>query len=161
MSCTHAVVPLIVVASVACATAGSRHARSCTLAPADSVYLAHGPVYLECAVDQRARVRSRGQRPYFEPSAPLPGGEACFSVEIQFVVDGTGLPELETARVVRTNDMAFSRAVLATLATWRYYPARKNGVPVRQIVREKRTMAVQVVVVRSGDVPRPGRPPRC
>lgn len=153
---------LTIAVSTGCAGATARARRtSCALAPADSTYLATGPVYRDCAVDQRARPRGPGVRPEFRPSSPPLGGTACYSAELEFVVDTTGAPELETARVVRTNDATFGDAVLATLLNWRYDPARKDGIAVRQIVREKRSMAVQVVAVREGQIPRAGRPPRC
>ncbi|MGH8543569.1 MAG: energy transducer TonB [Gammaproteobacteria bacterium] len=150
---------LILAACTACASAPAR--GSCALAPADSAYLAAGPVYPECAVDQRARRLTRDVRPDFRPSDPPPGGTACYTAEIEFVVSVTGSPEVETARVVRTSNPRFADAVLATLPRWRYQPARIRGTAVRQVVREKQSMAVQVVVVRAGDIPRPGRPPLC
>lgn len=131
---------LIVSVPIACAPVSSRPGlAACALSPADSVHLAGGPVYRD----------------------PPPGGKACYTTRIEFVVDTAGRPEPATTRVMRTNNPAFSDAVVATLPTWRYQPARKNGVAVRQIVREERSMAVEVVVVRPGDVPRPGRPPPC
>jgi len=154
---------LLTITAVGACAGATRQAGhgSCALAPADSIYLAGGPVYRECAVERRARRLNQGERPEFRPTDPPFGGAACYSAEIEFVVDTTGTPELQTARVVRTNNPNFAEAVLVTLPRWRYQSARNNGLPVRQIVREKQAMAVQVVVVRQGQVPRPGRPPRC
>ena len=146
----------------ACAGATSRAGQArCVLTHADSAYLASAPVYRDCAVDRRARLLTTAVRPEFSPSSRPAGGTACYSAQIEFVVDSAGVPELATARVVRTNNPSFADAVLATVPGWRYLPALKNGIPVRQIVRENQSMAVQVMQVRAGDVPRPGRAPRC
>ena len=156
------IVLALIIASAACA-AGASHARqaSCALAPADSTYLVRGPVYRDCAVDRRARLLTTDVRLEFEPPGPPAEGTACYRAQIEFVVDSAGVPESETANIVRTNDPAFANAVLATLPRWRYQPARKNGVAVRQVVRENQSMAIQVVRVRAGDIPRPGRAPPC
>jgi hypothetical protein len=148
---------------LACASAPANREATCELVPADSQYLVGGPVYHDCAVDQRARLRGRAVYPdNFEPQLPLTEpGERCYRVDLQFVVDTSGAPELGTAQVVRTNHPECAEAVMATLPKWRFRPALRGGVPVRQIVREKQEMAVQVVTVVAGDVPRLGRPPRC
>ena len=133
---------------LACASAPVDRDAMCDLVPADSQYLMGGPVYRECAVDQRARTRGRAVYPEtFEPRMPMGPGTKCYTADLEFVVDTTGTPELATAQVVRTNHPEYADAVLATLSRWRYRPARRGGVPVRQIVRQKREMAVQVVVV--------------
>ena len=77
-------------------------------------------------------------------------------------MDATGIPELETARILRTNDASYANAVLRALARWRYELARANGMLVRQIGEEKAVLGVGVVVVRAGETPRaPVRPPTC
>ena len=139
------------------ATAGGRR-TACLLAPADSVYLRFGPVYPECAVDQRARLLGTPPRLDFRPP---PGGKACYTAEVEFVVDTAGIPQLDTVKVIRANDPSFLDAVLRVLPSWRYAAARLNGVPVRQIIRAKQGMAVRLVVVREGQRPSPGRPPNC
>jgi hypothetical protein len=145
-------------AFLACAhSRAPRTTSSCALAATDSVYLAGGPVYRPCAVDRAARLRTRNVRIDFQPTPPLPTA-SCYSVQLEFVVAATGVPELETARLVRANNAAYGDAVLASLGQWRYEPARKDGVPVRQIVRETRSVAYRVVAVGSAQVT---RPPSC
>jgi hypothetical protein len=124
-------------------------------------YLARGPVYRDCAVDRRARLLTTNGRPQFQPPTPPLAGTACYSAQIEVVVDSAGVPELETVRVVRANDPAFADAVLASLPRWRYQPALKSGVAVRQVVRETQTIAVEVVLVRAGETPRPRRALPC
>jgi len=147
--------------TLACAGATANPNAACELAPADSQYLLTGPVYQDCAVDQPARHRGREIYPEtFEPRIPLSElTDQCYRAAIEFVVDTTGAPELATARVVRTNHPEFADAVLATLPRWRYRPARKDGVAVRQIVREERALAIRLVVRGQGVPPTP--PPRC
>jgi hypothetical protein len=159
-----ALVSAIAGVMVACASAssGGNRAAACSLAPGDTVYLRGGVIYRECAVDKRARVIDHSARPDFRASSPLPGGQACYRADVEFVVDATGAPEPETARVLRTNNPTYGEAVLRALALWRYQPALLNGMPVRQIVQEKSAMGVAVVVVPAGQVPRPPqRPPTC
>ena len=72
---------------------------------------------------------------------------------LRFVVDTNGVPEQATARIVRSNDAAFGQAVLNSLSRWRYQPATRGGVRVRQVVQEGRAFAAQVVAVRMS----PGR----
>lgn len=160
-SLTRALPLMAALAGVACAGATTQGSReSCVLTYSDSVYLAGGPVYRGCAVDRRARLEPSNVRPNFEPTSTTVGS-TCYSVLIELVVDPTGRPEPETAKVVRTNNDAFAAAVLAIMPQWRYQPARKDGAAVRQIVQERYVIAAQVMRVRAGDIPRPGPSPRC
>jgi hypothetical protein len=151
-----------VMAACASASSSGNRAAACSLAPGDTVYLRAGVIYRECAVDKRARAIDHSARPDFRPSSPVPGGQACYRADVEFVVDTTGLPEAETARVLRTNNPSYAESVLRALALWRYQPASLNGSPVRQIVQEKSAMGVAVVVVPAGQIPRPPqRSPTC
>jgi len=82
----------------------------------------------------------------------------CYSADLEFVVDSTGRPETSTARVVRANDSNYAQAVLATVPSWRYEPASRDGMPVRQIVTSHQA-AAQVVVSAPAGSPPPVRPP--
>ncbi len=149
------------VAACAGATTGARRAP-CPLAATDSTYLVSGPVYRDCAVDRRAHLRNPQVRPDFQAPQLPPGGSACYSVVIELVVDTAGVPEAGTAHVVTTNNPVLADAVLSTVPRWRYDPARIGGAPVRQIVRERRVVGVQVVAVPAGAVPSPpSRRPLC
>ena len=152
---------MIVCVSVGCASGGkppvSGERGSCSLRAADSALARSGPVYRDCAVDREARLLTSNVRMDFTPSR-----SNCYAAEIEVVVDAQGVPEMTTARVVRTTDGAFAEAALATLARHRYEPARVNGQPVRQIVmyQPKLTGTVtRVVVTGSGSQP-PPPPPR-
>lgn len=143
---------LAIVALVGCASSGgSTTPANCTLMKQDSAYLAGGPVYRECAVDEPAR-RLNSIAPDFRPSEIPRSGKQCFSAQIEFVVDMEGMPEASTARLVRTNNPQYGEAVLAIVQRLRYSPASKDGVPVRQIVQHRSMGAI--AVTQGGPPPR-------
>ncbi|HSA56680.1 MAG TPA: hypothetical protein VLE53_13305 [Gemmatimonadaceae bacterium] len=154
--------------ALACASGGTRAAAACESQPADSVYQGSEPAWRACAVERPARLLSPGQRINWQPpGGPALSGTRCFVAQLEFVVDSAGLPEPGTARVVHSNEPGFAQAVLASLPDWRYRPALRAGVPVRQIVSERRTSALvtRIVAVPAGSgppsVPPPTSPPRC
>ena len=111
-------------------TAARADAKPCDRSDQDSSSYAHVPLYRECAVDVKARPNGRAARPEFMP--PKTDG-GCYFVAIEVVVDSSGIPEPRTARVLRTNDSMFATAVLSTIPTFGFSPARIGGVAVRQI----------------------------
>lgn len=140
-------------------------ARACALTAADSAHLARGPLFRECGVDTPAKAIAN--KLIYTPSLgagtrPSPG-VTCYAAEVEFVVGVDGRPEPETIRLVRTNDAALGQSLVASAAGWRYTPARVDGVLVRQIVSERRGIALQVAVVGSGgnSPARSALPPRC
>jgi hypothetical protein len=155
----------IVIAAAACASANGKSAsRSpCPLLERDSVFVpGSSPVYRDCAVDRTARLLTTDVRPDFRPTTPR---STCYSVDLEFVVDPTGKPEAGTAHIVRANDQEFGASVLASLTSWKFDPAMRGGVPVRQIVTEHKSVSTVVVAVRQGSGPPSGppsqRPPSC
>ncbi|HEY2378119.1 MAG TPA: hypothetical protein VGH98_19240 [Gemmatimonadaceae bacterium] len=160
----HLLIFAIAAAAGSCASGsnGAASRAACALESGDSVYLVRGPVYRDCAVDERAAVIDRSGHPNFSPSSPPPGGRACYTAEVEFVVDTQGIPEMETVKLVRTNNPDYAQAAVPVVAGWRYKPAILHGVPVRQIVHESETMAVAVVAAPAGETPRPPtRAPLC
>lgn len=142
------------ISMAACAgRSGSSRAEACALTESDSTYLALGRVYRDCAVDHRAQVVDRSAHADFQPRPQ--GLSSCYTAEIEFVVSASGVPEIEEAKVLRTNDPSFAQAALAAMARWRYKPADIDGLPVRQIVREKMKIGVVLVAVPAGQTPRP------
>lgn len=140
-----------ILATAACASSPARTASDgCALGPADSAYTAGSPLYLECAVDTPAEVVA-APIDYVPASRPLPArpGVTCYTAEVQFVVGMDGRPEPETVRLLRTNDSALGLALLQGVPAWRYKPARRDGMPVRQLVRERRSIALAVTVSSS------------
>lgn len=136
----------------ACASGGTNGARAdrrCTLRPTDSVFARGGSVYRDCAVDREARLITRDIRPDYA------AGRGCNSAVVEFVVGTDGLPEVETVRTVRSTSTSFARSVIEIVPRLRYEPALADGVRVRQIVAEERSVAVVVVVARAGSAPPP------
>lgn len=148
-------------AALACASTGGGSGATregCGLRASDSVYAATGPVYRDCAVDSKATLLVANQRIDFQP--PPRSATACYSAEVEFVVDANGSPEMQTARIVRSTDQSFGQAVLTAVAGWRYKPAEREGHRVRQIVEDRRMAQSMVVVVPAGSPPPSGPPPR-
>jgi hypothetical protein len=139
-----------------CATARQPGAReSCALRSRDSTYAAGRPVYRDCAVDRPARFTNTNVLPDWRP--PTSSSNSCYSVEMEFVVDEAGRVERETATVVQASDRSFANAWMTTLGEWKFEPAVRGGVRVRQIVTMKRS--AQTAVVRSSSPVGTGRPP--
>jgi len=151
---------MFAVSLVACAGASqSSGTRSCVLSAADSVFLQGGAVYPSCAVDRRVKVITSRQ-PDFRPE--LTFNEECYSAEFEFVVDATGVPEVDAARQLHANNPNFAAAALIALAQWRYEPAYLNGAPVRQVTTQRFGLAAVRVAVPAGGIPRPpNRMPKC
>lgn len=150
---------LCLVLAAACASAVSTPSAApraaCPLGSADSVVVSGGAVYRDCAVDRKAQLRTtRVKMDFTFPSHPR-----CYSAEVEFVVDTAGLVEMQTVRVVTTNDTPFARALIAILPKYRYDPARIAGRPVRQMVTEQRKDYTEMVRVVVGTTPTPGPPP--
>lgn len=134
----------------------------CTLAAADSVHLAAGPLYPACAVDQRARPVTASRQLDLGPfRTTAQGRDACYAAEVQVVVGVDGRVEQGTARLLRTNDPRFGEAVLASVEGWSFEPALLGGRPVRQVAHEGVRVATVPVAARVGEVMRPPEVPNC
>lgn len=163
MTVRFAVFAGLAIAMTACSSATrTTGAAACTIASADSVFLERGPVYRDCAVDQRAQFLDQSARPDFRPDVSLTFREACYIAEFEFVVDESGAPETEDARILHSNNPAFADAARQALSRWRYRPALLNGVAVRQITTAKFGLKAVVVTAPAGQTPRPPvRAPVC
>jgi hypothetical protein len=136
--------------------------KPCDRSDQDSSGYTHLPLYRACAVDVKARPRGTGARPDFTPPRTVGG---CYFVAIEVVVDTSGTPEPGTARVLRTNDSMFANAVMSTIPTFGFTPARIGGTPVRQIFELSTAMTTQLsksATDRTGPTgPTAGRRPPC
>lgn len=143
----------------ACSTRREASAGSpCVLTDSDMVS-GVAPVYRECGVDRKARLTQNAPvdyRPAIVARSPSQA-DMCYIAEVEFVVDTEGVPERPTIRLIRATDPAYGNAVLGTVSKWRYAPALKEDLPVRQLVRERRTMAVGAAPT----VANPGARPNC
>ena len=142
------------VIAVGCVTTPRSHRTECELAESDLAFTIDRPVYRDCSVDRPARfVGNGGTRLNFQtPSQPPP----CISADLVFVVDSTGKPETSTARLDRGGYRAFGEALIATLDSWSYEPAIRDGIPVRQIVKSHHSATTAPA---SDGSPRRGVPP--
>ena len=149
----------VIILTAACASSGtsagtaSAAIESCELQPKDSVYARLGPVYRDCAVTTKATMISTGVHPDYTP----PRGTTCFTAEYEFVVTSTGLVDVATARLVKTNNQQFADAMKSMLPRLKYEPAKRDGVAVSQITTYKDGGQVMTVVVPAGSPP-PSRP---
>lgn len=129
--------------------------NDCALRAQDTVFVARGVVYRDCAVDVKARVLSRITPDY----SATPGG--CASAMLEFVVDTAGRADVATARVVRSNNALFAESVMRTISQVRFAPATRDGVKVQQILVYGLTSSSVVVRVSAGSPPPPrGTMPR-
>lgn len=73
------------------------------------------------------------------PSYPIALAEYGFagSVELQYVVDTLGRPEVEDMRVLATSNRGFVQSALRAVAKCRFIPAESAGRPVRQLVTQR------------------------
>ena len=77
--CCLTAMPVVAACASASMTGGQSH---CALTARDSLYLAEGPVYRDCAVERRATPVDQSARPELDLTEPPPGGKACYSVEL-------------------------------------------------------------------------------
>ena len=73
------------------------------------------------------------------PLAKLPRDAEIASgrVDVQFAVDQAGCVDMRTVTVLESNNRDATEAVKRVLPLYRYSPAVRNGVPVRQWVIER------------------------
>ena len=113
--------------------------------------------YRDCEADQPARLR-RDVKPSFQ----FTGQQTCAIAVIAFVVDTTGVPDTTMAWVLQTDTPEYASRLVRSLREWRYTPAQHQGVPVRQVVRERRAIEndrLPFTVRERGAPPPPPRPP--
>lgn len=150
------VIPLALATACSSSREGSA-SRGCELSAADSVFIRDQPLFRSCAVDRAVKaVHTRVEI----PTGTSLSGQTCFVAEVQFVVGTDGRPEAGTVRLIRGGGDAYGNAVLASAPGWVYTPATRGGIPVRQLVRERRVLALRVTRSdASGAMVRSSTPP--
>jgi hypothetical protein len=137
-------------------------APPCDRADQDTSHYLHIPLYRACAVYVQARPISTDLRPDF---VPTPGGRTCYAAVIEVAIDTRGLPEVGTARVLRTNDARYAQAALAAVPNVSFEPAVLGGRRVRQIVQLRQSLVVRRRRRTDGpsgpDLPMPSAPMPC
>jgi hypothetical protein len=150
---------MAIVVITLCSACAARTAQPSTCEPVPAEFALVGQtVYRDCDVDRKARSPRGVPRLHFTPSA----GQTCFRAIIDVVVDSTGRPVPETARVARSTDPSFAAAAVNSLEGMRYEPALKDGRPVPQLVRVDLAMIGVRAAGAAGPLRRPPRgPPPC
>jgi len=147
---------IVAVVSVGAACASSNRRSNCEPVPAAAMIGAHTVVYRDCDVDSRPTISSTMLR--VQGYTPNPG-TSCANALIEFVVDSTGRPDVATAKTARATDQKLADAMISTLGSLRYRPAKRDGHAVASYTSWGVTLAA-FVVGRAGSGPPPPSP-RC
>lgn len=94
--------------------------------------------FLDFQVEQAARVKVQNapQYPNHLQRAQITG-----TVLVQFVVDEAGTPQMDTFKVLRSSDAAFSESVRRAVSKSAFFPAEIKGKKVKQLVQQPYTFA--------------------
>jgi hypothetical protein len=126
--------------SLAAPASSEAQRRGCT--PVDSTWSDFGTVLAECEVDKKAKVRGT-LRINFNPS-PSTSVQPCYKAVVEIVIDENGAPIVPSARVVRTTDTEYAKAVLEAVQAAKYYMAEKDKTPVKQLLVVDQSMMPMV-----------------
>lgn len=151
-------IAVLVLASLAGSAAAQRRGGRCIGAPPDTTTTGPNTIYRSCDVDRAAKL-TKSVRPAFDPDTEHPVPQ-CVRAEVEFVVGVDGIPETSGAHVVSGNSTVLADAVIAALPGFRYTPAVRDGLPVRQWARFKWSISVSVISSGSAAAD-PGRAPLC
>jgi protein TonB len=88
--------------------------------------------YFDFEVDKQAVPYPTNPTPLYPPALASAGVGG--DVISQFVIDTTGYVEMNTFKVVRSDNDLFTASVKAILPTCRFYPAMRHGRSVRELV---------------------------
>lgn len=94
---------------------------------------ASNQTFLDFQVEQPVKIKTAASPIY--PSRLRDAGIEG-SVIVQFIVDENGRAEMESFKVLRSNDNAFSEAVKKAVSQTSYLPAELQGRKVRQLVQQ-------------------------
>jgi periplasmic protein TonB len=89
--------------------------------------------YLDFQVETTVRIKTAVSPVYPESlrSARVEG-----QVIVQFVVDERGQAQMNTFKVLKSNDSRFSDAVKTAVSAMQFHPAQMNGTKVKQLVQQ-------------------------
>ena len=92
-------------------------------------------VYSALQVDQMVERFEGSAAPVYPPELVRTGTEGL--VDATYVVDTTGRVDTATVHVLQSDDSLFTESVRTALAQMRFRPAKRAGVPVRQLVGQR------------------------
>lgn len=121
----------------------------------DTTFAVAMTVYRACAVDREARAVGRRLETDFRPTGTSP---LCYRAIVEFVVDEKGQTVPSTARVVRSSDSRYARAVIEAVPRWRFTPASRDGTPVAQVVQIDQWIQAMIRASGQPSPPPPSRP---
>ena len=98
-----------------------------------------GQTYLDFQVEQPVRVRN-AVAPVYPPR--LRRDKTVGEVVVQFVVDERGSAQMNSFKVIRSNDAEFSEAVRRAVSMTQFIPAEIGGRKVRMLVQQPFHFAV-------------------
>ncbi len=126
----HLCIEASVAIFVACAHPASAPApRACQRYDVDPSWTSRAPVYQSCDVDVPAQIVSETRI----DRRSL--GCEDYSATVRFVIDATGAPEPSTITAVEYTSAAFGDALVDAVRQWRFRPAQKGGMAVRQVTQ--------------------------
>jgi len=92
-------------------------------------------VYSALQVDQMVERFEGSAAPVYPPELIQKGTEG--HVDATYVVDTTGRVDTATVQVLQSDDSLFTESVRTALGQMRFRPAKRAGVPVRQLVGQR------------------------
>ena len=119
--------------AVVCAVAVPKSAFAQTPVTQTASAAQSGQTFLEFQVEQPVKIKSAAS-PVYPARLREAGIEG--SVTVQFIVDENGQALMESFKVLRSNDNAFSEAVKKAVSQTTYTPAEIQGHKVRQLVQQ-------------------------
>lgn len=118
----------LVLAAIIPSTATAQTAATQTASAASS-----NQTFLDFQVEQPVKIKA-AVAPIYPDRLRSAGIEG--QVIVQFIVDENGNAEMDSFKVLRSNDNAFSEAVRRSVSLTTYYPAELQGRKVRQLVQQ-------------------------
>jgi protein TonB len=108
-------------------------AKAQTPATQTATAAASSQTYLDFQVEQPVKIKSAAS-PVYPDRLKNAGIEG--QVIVQFIVDENGEALMDSFKVLRSNDNAFSEAVKKAVSATTYRPAELQGKKVRQLVQQ-------------------------
>lgn len=125
---TYALGFAILVAAIAPSVASAQTPATQVSSAASS-----GQTYLDFQVETPVKIKS-AVAPVYPSQLKSAGVEG--QVIVQFIVDENGNAQMDSFKVLRSNDNAFSESVRKAVSLTTYFPAQLQGRKVRQLVQQ-------------------------
>jgi TonB family protein len=120
-----------------------------TAAPADTASVLGDNVYTSFEVDNAVQFSDGSAVPQYPPdllARRVPG-----TVTVRFVVDTSGVADVQSLEIIDASDPQFAASVRDALPRMKFQPARLNGKRVRQLVEQPFRFSVDTTTPNSQD----------